>query len=730
MAFRLIANFFHFFWFDKIFIFEEFLLDWGANDFSRKLFYNFSQLKKLFYSVGIVLLLFILKPMKAEDVRGNFLYRQNIDDLKQSLSRAKSPESKIRAYLSLSKMYQIISAKEASAYADSAIILSHSAKLPSLKADAFLLKARVYMIGYVTDSANLFLDSAYNEALKYKAHSSLGYILTTQAIKSMYENDKGIFLDEINQAEEYFKLAKDYEGLIYAYLTRAGLFINLNLFDEARHDLDLAKELANKLKDPSLKIFLLLKEADLLSALGNHQQAISLILLNMPNIRKDSLVYLESSCLRSISMLYIKLGEYNKALEYAYEAYDKCKPLNFNLMASDLLTLIANIFHRTNNFDLSIRLNHQARALRYYNHFPLSYFNSCYNLAALYGALNQIDSSLYWLNQAEIIADRYNNIETKALTAELYYQIFEQAGLYESAIHYFQLWSTFKAQRDQIVTKNAFRALKATLDVQRQKEQYQLNENRVRNRLIFSYLLAGLTLLAIIIAFLLVRSYKNKIRLQYNQMRERLLRMQMNPHFIFNALIAIQSYIYKNDSSKAINLLDNFSALIRLFLTSSSKDFIPLSEELDIIRYYLEIQQIRFDDKFEYEIEVSPKLEPEKIAIPPLLIQPFIENSIEHGFNGIKIKGQLKIIYTKQEKNLMIYVLDNGIGYCRSIRQNPNMKNHKSMAIPITKQRLEILNRRFRREQIQFRVTDNSAPGSVYPGTRIEFSIPLIDMKI
>jgi len=212
-------------------------------------------------------------------------------------------------------------------------------------------------------------------------------------------------------------------------------------------------------------------------------------------------------------------------------------------------------------------------------------------------------------------------------------------------------------------------------------------------------------------------------------MRERLLRMQMNPHFIFNALIAIQSYIYKNDTSKAIGFLDDFSNLISLFLTSSSKDFIPLSEELSIIRYYLEIQQLRFDDKFEYEIEVSPELKTEKIAIPPLLIQPFIENSIEHGFNDIKIKGHLKIVYTRQGKNLMIYILDNGIGLSRSRDQNPDPHKHKPMAIPITKERLEILNRRFRREQIQFKVTDNLTSGSVYPGTRVEFSIPLIDWK-
>ncbi|HOE59977.1 MAG: histidine kinase [Bacteroidales bacterium] len=686
-------------------------------------------MKRIFHFFRILMLLLIFEPLQADDVRGMFFYHQRLDDLRQNITKAKNPEEKIRNYLLLSKMYQIISADKASAYADSAIFLSHSAELHSLEADALLLKARVYMIGYVTDSANLFLDRAYNKALKCKAYSSLGYILTTQAIKSMYENDKGVFLDEINQAEKYFKLAEDYEGLVYAYNTRASLYISLNLYEEARSYIHSAMEEADKLNDQSFKIPIQLKQADLLSSTGNHQQAISLILLNIPYLKKNNLVYLEISSLRSISSLYIKLGEYNKALEYAYDAYDKCKPLGFHLLASDLLTLIGNIFHRTNNYDLSIRMNHQARTLRYYNHFPLACFNSYYNLGALFGAINQIDSSLYWLNQAMALANKYNNIETKALTAELFYQTYESAGLYEPALNYFQLWSEYKAQRNQTVTKNAFRALQATLDVQRQKEQYELNTKRIQTRLIFSYLLAGLTLLVIIIALLLIRSYKNKIKVQYSQMRERLLRMQMNPHFIFNALIAIQSYIYKNDTSKAIGFLDDFSNLISLFLTSSSKDFIPLSEELSIIRYYLEIQQLRFDDKFEYEIEVSPELKTEKIAIPPLLIQPFIENSIEHGFNDIKIKGHLKIVYTRQGKNLMIYILDNGIGLSRSRDQNPDPHKHKPMAIPITKERLEILNRRFRREQIQFKVTDNLTSGSVYPGTRVEFSIPLIDWK-
>ena len=119
--------------------------------FMRKCYINAFNVKRIFHFFRILMLLLIFEPLQADDVRGMFFYHQRLDDLRQNITKAKNPEEKIRNYLLLSKMYQIISADKASAYADSAIFLSHSAELHSLEADALLLKARVYMIGYVTD---------------------------------------------------------------------------------------------------------------------------------------------------------------------------------------------------------------------------------------------------------------------------------------------------------------------------------------------------------------------------------------------------------------------------------------------------------------------------------------------------------------------------------------------------------------------------------------------------
>ncbi|MFC0779680.1 sensor histidine kinase [Flavobacterium sp. HJSW_4] len=173
-------------------------------------------------------------------------------------------------------------------------------------------------------------------------------------------------------------------------------------------------------------------------------------------------------------------------------------------------------------------------------------------------------------------------------------------------------------------------------------------------------------------------------------LERRLLRSQMDPHFIFNALGNIQSMILQKDTIPAVSYLNKFAKLTRQILEQSRKETISLREEIDTLKNYIELQQLRLNDSFEYAIVCDESVE-DDILIPPLLIQPFIENAVEHGLKPKpkEEKGSLQINFSQQtdQRNLICTIKDNGIGLTASRKLKTN-ENHKSLSTTITDERL------------------------------------------
>ena len=179
------------------------------------------------------------------------------------------------------------------------------------------------------------------------------------------------------------------------------------------------------------------------------------------------------------------------------------------------------------------------------------------------------------------------------------------------------------------------------------------------------------------------------------ELSQTLLRAQMNPHFVFNAMSVIQSYIYDNDVKNSSKFLVNFSRLIRLILENSPKEFIPISTEVEILQKYLETQKLRFEERFEYSIHIEDKMMLENAMIPPMITQPFIENAIEHGQLHTVEGGLINITFSKIEEMLEIRIEDNGIGR-KNAQKNKKRQDHTSMALNITKERIDNLNKKYK----------------------------------
>lgn len=171
----------------------------------------------------------------------------------------------------------------------------------------------------------------------------------------------------------------------------------------------------------------------------------------------------------------------------------------------------------------------------------------------------------------------------------------------------------------------------------------------------------------------------------------KLISSQLNPHFMFNALNSIQYYILEQDPESAVHFLSRFAALMRLTLKNSTKAEIELGTEIDFLELYLDLEKCRFQGKFDYEIQVDEKLK--EALIPPMLIQPLIENAIIHGFSDLDKHGKIKVKFEIQNNQLIGIVEDNGIGRVASaLRNNSNGKTYESMGTSLIIKRIALLN--------------------------------------
>lgn len=218
---------------------------------------------------------------------------------------------------------------------------------------------------------------------------------------------------------------------------------------------------------------------------------------------------------------------------------------------------------------------------------------------------------------------------------------------------------------------------------------------------------------------------KAKLEIALRSSQLSALKSQMNPHFIFNALNSIQEYILTNEKRLANSYLGKFSDLMRLYLDMSNKKQISLEEELKALQLYLELEAMRFEDSFTHSLQVTTSVHAEEIQLPPMLIQPYVENAIKHGLLHKKTNRALQINFDIEGSYLICTITDNGIGRKKSAEINAlRRRNHISFATSATQKRLELLNDE-RQDKISIVTEDILDKNLFVQGTRVRICIPL-----
>ncbi|MEL6844019.1 MAG: histidine kinase, partial [Bacteroidota bacterium] len=304
---------------------------------------------------------------------------------------------------------------------------------------------------------------------------------------------------------------------------------------------------------------------------------------------------------------------------------------------------------------------------------------------------------------------------------------YEIQGNFDSALVKYKAARSIEKNilEDRITTLEA--ALETNAELNQQLELVNLRvkgrQNALRRQKLISLGLGMMILILLGSGLVVLRTYRSRQR-AHQQLALKSLRSQMNPHFIFNSLNSVNSYIAKNDPRAANKYLSDFSKLMRGVLENSEQEFIPLQTEVQILKLYLGLEHLRFQDRFEYQFTVAPELELDSIFIPPMLVQPYIENAVWHGLRYKKDKGQLQVAMFQKDEALIIEICDDGIGRKRSAElKTHNQSQQNSTGLKNTSARLDLINTLYN-QQLEINIEDLD-PTAEDVGTRVEIKLSL-----
>lgn len=359
--------------------------------------------------------------------------------------------------------------------------------------------------------------------------------------------------------------------------------------------------------------------------------------------------------------------------------------------------------------------------------------NSLGNLGTIYRDLGENVKALEYyqkgIEQAKKENDLYDLWWIYRDMSELYLRSNDTSDAFRNYV-------LFKTYSDMYNSKASMQGLadaRIRYEADTHKKELELLSLKLKNNKLLNYGFAGLTILTIAIGLLLFRGSKLKDRRRISEMNRKIseitqanLRQQMNPHFIFNTLNSIQYYMYQHDKLATNNYLTKFSSLMRKVLDNSRHTSVPLSDELSALNLYLELESIRFKDKFEFKTTIDDEIDPLMHKIPTMLIQPYVENSICHGLIPKEGKGYVNIDLKLNSDYILCTIEDNGIGREASRERNQKRENnHNSLGTQITKSRLDLVNELYG-TSLQTIYTDLKNENGEPAGTRVEIHIPII----
>jgi tetratricopeptide (TPR) repeat protein len=424
----------------------------------------------------------------------------------------------------------------------------------------------------------------------------------------------------------------------------------------------------------------------------------------------------------NITKYYDQVGQLDSALQF-YEKFSESDSSLFNPYLTAIKYENLGIL-LTRKGKLEEGLQYQLKAMQLNRELDQIDAATLYNTAITYSKLRRFDTAARYLDQALAMAKEEEDQETITDVWHRRSTNLRSQGRYREALA--ALDSSFASFEVQVDSSNIIKAreLETKYAVKAKDDEIralaisnEANQIISRQQKLTIMALAGAFVLLSALGLVLWRRRKLAEQLRQTSLEQRLLRSQMEPHFIFNTLSVLQSFIRNNDSEKAVRFLNQFARLLRVTLENSRESFVPLKEEVAALENYLSLQAMRFEGSFDYRMNVYDMYEEEELMIPPMLLQPFVENAILHGLQKLDHKGHIEVTISRQQHVLHCTIDDNGSGM-ETVHHSPQKR---SLSTRITQERLAILSRQTRQPASIDIVDKRQEQGQ---GTRVVLHIP------
>lgn len=628
---------------------------------------------------------------------------KEIDSLKNSLSQSKNDIDKVNGYNLISDKYKTSSPKLMLDYANKALQLSKKINHKEAEGTAFLNigNANIILGNYSKALENFsqaqIIFENQNKTIEVrkglaKAYGSIGIIFSEQ---SNYANALKFYLKSVKIYEDLSddeKSAKLYNNIGIVYKSQGEDFKALEYFVKAQ-------KIQEKLKDASIGI-----------------------------------------TLTNIANCYLNQKSFDKAFDYYNQAKSSLDNYPNPRALGEWYNNFGLFFKATNTTSKAIENWNQAIKTFQSIDDKFGITDTYIYLSQLYFDKGNYPEALQFANKSLTLSKEINVLEQIVLSEKLLSDIYSKTGNANLALEHYKLYS--KANDSLINETNIRKSVQEemTYEFEKreviQKEELEkrellLQEQSKRNKMqLFFAVLSALLLSGI--GFLIYNrtQLKKTLTLQKElaEYEQKALHLQMNPHFVFNCLGSISSFIVQNGTETAVKYLAKFSKLMRLTLEYSKESLIPIDKEIESLQNYLELEQLRFNQKFDFKIHKAFDIE-DDTALPPLLLQPFVENAIIHGLIPKKEKGSISIKFSLENESLICAIEDNGIGFNKSKEIKESLVSvHKSMALDITKKRLEMMEASTS-QKANVEIEEHKNNQGEILGTKVVLNLPLQYIK-
>lgn len=411
----------------------------------------------------------------------------------------------------------------------------------------------------------------------------------------------------------------------------------------------------------------------------------------------------------------VAIESYKKALKYAKDKPEEVKIKNE----------IAKVYVADNQFDKALAINQKLLAEAKSNNDFTTEIKQLQSLASLYFEKKEPEKAISSLKEAyDLSFQKGNSTEAKKSLSSLIQYYKTKGEDKESMALYEQFFNNFERLIKSDTTLIDAKTFQVTEDKIRQLEKEKvLKDELISRKNSFNYFLLGSIGLLLLLFFFIVKALYS-IRIKNKEIALQSLRREMNPHFIFNSLNSVNQFIAENKELEANKYLTSYSNLMRNTMENSNKDFISLDKEVEQLKKYLDLEHLRFQDKFDFEIVVDESLDTERVFVPNMIMQPHLENAIWHGLRYLDKKGFLSLRFEFKNRKINVMIEDNGIGLTKSRElKTTNQKIYESRGLNNTKERIDLLNELYKKG-ISFAISEKEEPES---GTIVQIVFPLID---